>query len=267
MINEPLVSKAIFSEKVWGNYKLNDLFEKETEDPIGEVWLYSDVEGKETDLIGLESEKNYGNPSDVFPNKPLLLKLIATTSWLSIQVHPDDNFAREFENQKWGKTECWYFLENKGKIKVSNDNHGIKKALENNDWNKKLEEYTLNKYDCIFLPAGTVHTLGPKSLLLEIQQSSDITYRLYDWGRPREIHIDKAKKVMDKINTSYSISRNTNGLESKYFSFYKINNKTKKGFGIFVSLKDYKTIVLPENVEHFFEGDWIEYRYNENGWK
>jgi len=221
MINEPLILKAIFSEKVWGNDKLNNLFEIETEEPIGEVWLYSDVEGKETNLIGMESKKIYGKPSEIFPEIPLLLKLIATSSWLSVQVHPDDQFAREIENQKWGKTECWFFLENKGKIKVSNDNDGVKKALENNSWDDVLEEHEMNKYDGIFLPAGTIHTLGPDSVLLEIQQSSDVTYRLYDWGRPREIHVEKAKKVMDRINTSYSITRNIEGLESKYFSFLK----------------------------------------------
>ncbi|MGM0641260.1 MAG: type I phosphomannose isomerase catalytic subunit [Thermotogota bacterium] len=267
MINEPLIAKSIFSEKVWGNYKLNNLFDIETEDPIGEVWLYSDVKGKETDLIGLESKKIYGYPSDLFPEIPLLIKLIATSSWLSVQVHPDDEIAREIENQKWGKTESWYFLENNGRIKVSNDNIGVKSALEDNSWENVLEDHKMNKFDSIFLPAGTVHTLGPDSILLEVQQSSDVTYRLYDWGRPREIHVDKAKKVMERINASYSISRNIEGLESKYFSFNKFENNIKKGFGIFVSLKDYKTIVLPEDIEYNFKGQWIEYRINKNGWK
>jgi mannose-6-phosphate isomerase len=267
MIKEPLIAKSIFSEKVWGNEKLNKLFNRESGTPIGEVWLYSDVEGRETELIGLETEKSYGCPSELFKGVPLLLKLLGTSSWLSVQVHPDDEFAREVENQKWGKTECWYFTENGGKIKVSNYNKGVKRALEDNKWENVLEEYEMNKFDSIFLPAGTVHTLGPNSFLLEIQQSSDMTYRLYDWGRPREIHVDKAKKVMERINTSYSISRETEGLESKYFSFKKFKNETRSGFSIYVSLKDFTTIVLPDGIEHIFQGEWIEYKINTNGWK
>jgi mannose-6-phosphate isomerase len=267
MIKEPLIAKSIFSEKVWGNEKLNKLFDKESDTPIGEVWLYSDVEGRETELIGLETGKSYGYPSENFTDIPLLLKLLGTSSWLSVQVHPDDEFAREVENQKWGKTECWYFIENEGKIKVSNDNKGVKKALEDNNWEKVLEQYEMNKFDSIFLPAGTVHTLGPNSFLLEIQQSSDMTYRLYDWGRAREIHVDKAKKVMENIKTSYVISRNITGLESKYFSFEKFKDKSKKGFGIYVSIKDFTTIVLPDGIEYKFQGEWIEYKINKKGWR
>lgn len=267
MIKEPLIAKSIFSEKIWGNKKLNKLFDKESDIPIGEVWLYSDVKDRETELIGFETGKSYGYPSENFADVPLLLKLLGTSSWLSVQVHPDDEFAREVEDQKWGKTECWYFIEEGGNIKVSNDNKGVKKALENNNWEEVLEQYEMNKFDSIFLPAGTVHTLGPNSFLLEIQQSSDMTYRLYDWGRPREIHVDKAKKVMGSINTSYSISRETKGLESKYFSFKKFKDENRVGFAIYVSLKDFTTIVLPDGIEHKFQGEWIEYKINRNGWK
>ncbi|MDK2946664.1 type I phosphomannose isomerase catalytic subunit [Geotoga petraea] len=267
MIKEPLITRPIFSEKVWGNRKLNDVFDKGNENSIGEVWLYSDVKNRETELIGMSTGKIYGYPSEIFPGIPLLLKLLGTSSWLSVQVHPDDEFARKVENQKWGKTECWYFIENNGKIKISNDNEGVKKALEDNNWEDVLEDYEMNKFDSVFLPAGTVHTLGPNSFLLEIQQSSDMTYRLYDWGRPREIHVEKAKKVMESINTSYSISRETQGIESKYFSFKKFKDETKKGFGIYLSLKDFTTIVLPDGIDHNFQGEWIEYKLNKNGWK
>jgi len=140
-------------------------------------------------------------------------------------------------------------------------------AFENNRWDEVLENYEMNKFDSIFIPAGTVHTLGPDSFLLEIQQSSDLTYRLYDWGRPREIHVDKSKKVLNNIHASYSISRKIEGLCTKYFSFSRFSNENKKGFGVFVNLKNYETIVLPEEVNYDFRGEFVEFKLNENGWK
>ncbi|HOB16598.1 MAG TPA: class I mannose-6-phosphate isomerase [Defluviitoga sp.] len=265
-ITEPLLSKPIFSEKVWGSEILNEIFKVKTEEKIGEVWLYSGLNNTETELVGKDSGKLYGNPGELFPQYPLLLKLIATSSWLSIQLHPDDVMAKILENQKWGKSEAWFFLKDHGRIKVSNDNQNILKALDDNTWDDVLEEYEMNKNDTIFIPAGTVHTLGPNSLLLEIQQSSDLTYRLYDWGRPREIHVEKSKKVLRNVKASYALARNVDGLETKYFSFLKFSNQLKRGWGLFVNLETFETIVLSEGVEYFFEGEFVEFKLNEHGW-
>ncbi len=265
-ISEPLISKPIFSEKIWGNNELNRIFNYEKTQPLGEVWLYSPLDGYETVLYGKNSQREYGKVSELFPKFPLLLKLIATSSWLSIQLHPDDTMAKQLENEPWGKSEAWYFLKDKGQIKVSNNNKYILQTFDNNRWDEVLESYEMNKFDSIFIPAGTVHTLGPNSLLLEIQQSSDLTYRLYDWGRPREIHVDKSKKVLNNIHTSYSISRKTKGLCTKYFSFSRFANQNKKGFGVYVNLKSYETIVLPEEINYNFQGEFVEFKLNENGW-
>ncbi len=99
----------------------------------------------------------------------------------------------------------------------------------------------MNKNDIIYIPAGTVHTLGgPNSLLLEIQQSSDLTYRLYDWGgRPREIHVEKSKMVLKRVKSSYAIARNSQGLQTKYFSFMKFANQIKKRLGGIVCRSKY----------------------------
>ncbi|WP_165974034.1 type I phosphomannose isomerase catalytic subunit [Marinitoga lauensis] len=190
MIDEVLKTSPIFVEKVWGDEKLNKLFKKENMNKIGEVWLFSGIKNYETRLRGINSGKNYGNPSDMieeliggnFPKIPLLLKLISTTQWLSIQVHPDDKFAREMEKEPWGKTEAWYFLNKKNEIFISNNVKENIKAIEEQNWDKIFKPINLKKDDLLFIPAGVVHTLGPNSMLLEIQQTSDLTYRLYDWG-------------------------------------------------------------------------------------
>lgn len=265
-IVEPLVSKPIFSEKVWGNETLNDIFKVKSKGKIGEVWLYSGLTNTETELFGKDSGKLYGKPSELFPHYPLLLKIIATSSWLSIQLHPDDEMAKQIETQQWGKSEAWFFLKDSGRIKVSNDNQNLLKALEDNSWDDVLEEYQMNKNDIIYIPAGTVHTLGPNSLLLEIQQSSDLTYRLYDWGRPREIHVEKSKMLLESVKSSYAIARNSQGLQTKYFSFMKFSNQLKKGWGLFVDLNTFETIVLSDNTEYFFKGEFVEFRMNNRGW-
>lgn len=262
-IKEPLISKPIFFEKVWGNNILNSIFNKNELNPIGESWLYSPYNNKQTELVGLLSDVIYGKAKDVFPNFDLLIKLISTSDWLSIQVHPNDLMAKKLENKNNGKTEAWVFLNNNGKVKVSTENEKIFQALSDNKWDNALKEINMNKNDLIFLPSGTVHTLGPSSTLLEIQQNSDITYRLYDWGRIRELHLEKAKKVLKNIDSSYSLIRNFNNFTSKYFSIKKIKNKYVRGFGVFVDTENYQTIVLPEKFEYFLEGEYIEFNIRE----
>ncbi|SHE41465.1 mannose-6-phosphate isomerase, type 1 [Marinitoga hydrogenitolerans DSM 16785] len=258
-MNEVLISSPIFVEKVWGDKKLNELFKKNGMDKIGEVWLFSGVEKYETELIGLKSGKSYGRPSKMikellgkdFPRIPLLLKLISTTQWLSIQVHPDDKFANEIENEPWGKTEAWYFLNEKNEIFISNDIKKNIKAIEEQKWEEIFKPTILNKNDLLFIPAGVVHTLGPNSMLLEIQQTSDLTYRLYDWGRPREVHIEKGKKFLK--DSPFVIANSPEEFKTQYFNIKKVKNEIIKGFGIFVSFKDFKTIVIPKGLDYKVE--------------
>lgn len=256
MINEVLITKPILSEKVWGNNDLNILFKHNSKTPVGEVWLYSPYKENESTLIGLNSKKVYGNASEIFPKFKLLIKLIYTSQWLSVQLHPNDTMAKKLENEENGKTEAWFFLKNNGRLKISNENKKIIDSLKNNDWN--LKEYEMNENDIAFIPAGTVHTLGPNSMILEVQQSSNVTYRLYDWGRKREIHIDKAIEVLKNVEGSYSISRNAQGLNSKFFNFNIIEDTEKEGFGVYVSLKDFTTLIVPKNIKHKFNGKWFE---------
>lgn len=139
---------------------------------------------------------------------PILTKFIHSNDYLSIQVHPDDEYAMEHHGEN-GKTEMWYILEaeNSAKLIV-----GFNKDTDKEEFLKGLKEGTLvemmnfepvEKGDVLFMPTGRVHTLGPGIVLAEIQQTSDMTYRIYDWGRvgtdgqPRELHIDHALNVMD----------------------------------------------------------------------
>ncbi|GAB6188830.1 mannose-6-phosphate isomerase [Marinitoga arctica] len=263
LINEALISTPVFVEKVWGNEKLNKIFSKNDLNKIGEVWLFSGVKNFETELIGIKSGKNYGNPSKLigalfdknYVRIPLLLKLISTTEWLSIQVHPDDKFAKSIENEPWGKTEAWYFLNETNEIFISNDIEKNIEAIENQNWDAVFKPQKLKKDDLLFIPAGVVHTLGPNSTLIEIQQTSNLTYRLYDWGRPREIHIEKGKKVLK--DSPYIITNSPKEFFTQYFKIKKVKDEIVRGFGIFVSFEDFTTIVIPKNVEYNIKHDGL----------
>lgn len=129
---------------------------------------------------------------------PLLVKIIQANDTLSVQVHPDDKKAVALEGEgARGKTECWYVLDADPGAKLVYGLNGsystseLRAAIAENRLEDCLNRVTVAKGDFIFIPSGTVHAIGGGLRLLEVQQSCDITYRLYDWGRPREIHVEK----------------------------------------------------------------------------
>ena len=170
---------AIKSEKIWGY----------------ELWIAS------THPNGCQKEFLEAVGQDY----PLLVKVIQADDTLSIQVHPDDELAVKLEGPgNRGKTECWYVLDAAPDAKIV---YGIKpgysdeilaKAIEENSLENYLEYVSLKKDDFVFIPAGTVHAIGGGLRLLEVQQSCDLTYRLYDWGRGREVHIQKGLAVIKR---------------------------------------------------------------------
>ncbi|TYB87214.1 MAG: phosphoheptose isomerase [Kosmotoga sp.] len=230
-------SKPIFSPRPWGDKDLNKLYNYKNDLPIGEVWLLSDFQGMRTPLKGKIGKHTY--PDEIknefagfdIPRFPLLIKLISAKEWLSVQVHPDDINAREFEKEPWGKTECWYFL-TKGKIaagfKVSTSDI---ETVSMDD----LQIIETNKGDLVFIEPGLVHTLGPSSKLIEVQQASDATYRIYDWDRGRELHTEKAKRVTDFKKKAKIISEFTSA-DFKYFTVKK--TLSASGTGIAVTLEN-----------------------------
>lgn len=218
----PLKLKPLLREKIWGGGKLDSFSTSDVDHqlPIGEVWLvWNALKITNGPLSGLTlGELVRRHPlaivgRDCFENSvpyfPLLVKLLDTNQPLSIQVHPSDEYAQKNEGEPFGKTEMWYILEAERGAWII---HGAKKELTAPDLaeisaGKHLEKYLefvpVQAGDVVMNPAGTIHSLGKGITLYEIQQSSDLTYRIFDWdrtlpdGTPRELHIKKALDVAD----------------------------------------------------------------------
>jgi len=163
-----------FVERIWGSTDLSPWFEAGGR-KIGEVW---------------------------FPGEELLIKFLFTTENLSVQVHPDDAYAKRVENSR-GKTEMWRVLRAEPGAKIA---LGFRQAVDREDARKAAMDGSIMKMldwrevrpgDTFLIPAGTVHALGAGLMIAEIQQNSDITYRLFDYGRGRELHIEKSLDVAD----------------------------------------------------------------------
>lgn len=197
-----------FDTRVWGYSDLRPWFDrvvKPGEEPIGEVWLTGDACKVATGafagetLAGLFKAEHdrlmgAGTPS---PDSPLLIKVLFAQQKLSVQVHPDDAMAQKYGDPR-GKTECWYALASTEGAKMA---VGLKpgvtlKQVEEGIHAGTLEEdlnlVKVDAGDMIFVDAGTVHAIWPGSIILETQQNCDLTYRMYDYGRPRELHIEKS---------------------------------------------------------------------------
>jgi len=194
------------SPRPWGFRDLRPWYDLVAQgDPIGEVWLTGDDclvatgphAGKR--LVALFREKHEAllgarAPS---PDSPLLIKTIFAAEKLSVQVHPDDKMAQKYGFRR-GKTECWYVLaaepgaELALGVKAGTTLDQIEKEIQAGTLESSLHAVPLAKGDLIFVDAGTIHSIWPGSILLETQQNCDLTYRMYDYGRGRELHIAKA---------------------------------------------------------------------------
>jgi mannose-6-phosphate isomerase len=237
----PLKFQPVFKDKIWGGRKIKDVlgmnFGKLPN--CGEAWVVSGVEGNPTlvkngflagnelnelvsvymgDLVGDDVYEKYG---DEFP---LLIKYIDANDWLSIQVHPDDELAAKRKIGR-GKTEMWYIMEAEKEAELIS---GFRQKVDKDTYQQYLNQGKLQeilnfekveKGDVFFIPAGRVHALGPGILLAEIQQTSDTTYRIYDWdridasGMKRELHTKEALdaidfEVADEYKTRYKAKKN-----------------------------------------------------------
>lgn len=212
-------------EKIWGN----------------EEWIISahengvaKIKGTEQDLAHFYQENREKFGENLPEEFPLLVKIITSKDDLSIQVHPDDKYAKANENSL-GKTECWYVLETNDSDIIAGQNptnrNEVKNKIANNEILDILNVQAIQPGDFFYIPAGCVHAIRKNTKLLEIQQSSDITYRLYDYdrrdqqGNLRELHIDKSLDVIDYNyqNNYQPIIKEKNGIKytelctSKYF--------------------------------------------------
>lgn len=252
-------AEPVFSPRPWGDKSLNHAFGVASEEPIGEVWLLSDMPSMATRLRSGDDEIAPSQITESFagrllPRFPLLVKLISATSWLSYQVHPDDEMAQTVENQPWGKSECWFFL----------TDSIIAAGLREPDLfgsRPTFDEKSLNilhpcRGDAICIEPGLVHAIGPNTRLIEIQQSSDLTYRLFDWGRDRELHIEKGNKAI-KPYLEPHILRKCREINSDLFSVSLI--KEASGTGIMVTLEERPVmrVVIDDVVENAADFMWI----------
>ncbi|MEP1096725.1 MAG: type I phosphomannose isomerase catalytic subunit [Cyclobacteriaceae bacterium] len=221
----PLKFKTIFKEKIWGGQKIRTILGKDFGDleNCGETWELSGVEGsisevsngklastKLTNLVELFGARLMGKTIfEKFGNEfPLLIKFIDAAEDLSIQVHPDDQLAKKRHNG-FGKTEMWYILQaDEGSSLISGFNRETNREEYLEYFNSGrlveiLNREKANKHDVFFLPAGRVHTIGGGLMLAEIQQTSDTTYRIYDFdrkdknGNKRELHVEEALDAID----------------------------------------------------------------------
>ena len=218
---EILKLNPVFKDYIWGGTRLSEDFGFETGfEKTAEGWMLAchkdgmnTIDGGEFNEMPLDEviektglEAIAGKNATKFPYFPVLIKLIDAYDNLSIQVHPDDKYAREIENE-FGKTEMWYVLDATEdaqlvygfKNKITSEQ--FKKAIEDNSLMDELNSVKVKKGDLFFIEAGTVHAIGKGALIAEIQQNSNCTYRVYDYGRvgkdgkPRELHVQKAVDV------------------------------------------------------------------------
>ena len=219
----PITFKPLYVEKVWGGRALNTILGKDIPKnlPIGESWEISAISGSESNVasapyIGMPlssvvaaQQQNLLGTNITTPTFPLLYKFIDANDKLSIQVHPNDMQAQAMELGNYGKTECWYIVDTKPGtqlicgFKDGVDMAAVQKAIADGCLPSLCNYIDIQAGDVVFVPAGTMHATLSGTLLYEIQQSSDTTFRFYDWdrvddsGKPRALHIKQALEVLD----------------------------------------------------------------------
>jgi mannose-6-phosphate isomerase len=246
----PLKFKPIIKDKIWGGPRLKNVFGKDASEKAGESWEISGVEGNISevqhgflagntlqelievymgDLVGEQIYEKFGLAF------PLLIKFIDASDVLSIQVHPDDALARERHNS-FGKSEMWYIVESDHGELIT----GFNREMDRTGYLEHSKKGTLKEIlnveqvspgDIYYMPAGRIHAIGAGVLMAEIQQTSDVTYRIYDWdrldekGKPRELHTDSALDAIDytfhhDYKTHYQAIKNSSviAVDNPYFT-------------------------------------------------
>ena len=299
MLNYPIKFQPILKDKIWGGDKLvNKLNKKSSLEDIGESWEISDVKGdvsivengalkgkslKElletytVDLLGKNNFANFGT------NFPLLIKFIDAKQDLSVQVHPNDALSKKRHNS-FGKTEMWYIMQaDEGSRLILGFNKTINadayvKLLEEKKIMSVLNDVPVEKGDAFFIETGTVHAIGAGIVLAEIQQTSDITYRIYDFdrvddaGNERELHTELAVDALnfsDDIDTVRTYTSEKNKLNEvvkcEYFKTnfipvaqeLELDYSATDSFVIFMCVEGNATITVNGNTEAINFGETI----------
>jgi len=219
----PLRFEPIFRQYIWGGRKLGDVLGKSIgpEGVYAESWEIVDhgddqsavaagpLAGSTLGELTRQRGEELLGPGRVEPSFPLLLKFLDAAQTLSVQVHPNDEQAARLDPPDRGKTEAWVVLEAEPEgliyagLKPGVDRPTLARAIKEGRCEECLHRFHPESGDCVFIPAGTAHALGKGVLVAEIQQASDVTYRLFDWnrlgsdGKPRELHVEQGLEVID----------------------------------------------------------------------
>jgi mannose-6-phosphate isomerase len=217
----PLLMKPVFDPRPWGRFDLSPIYSHAFREKIGESWLTGDncvvqngpLQGKSLAQLSAQYKRELvGNAPRDEPRFPLLMKFLFPAEKLSIQVHPDDAAAQEI-GEPCGKTECWYVAHAGPGAEVG---LGLKPGATRADFERAIHENRAEELlnwipvlagDMVYVAGGTVHTLGPGSIIVETQQQSDTTFRLYDYGRPRELHLENGLRVIKESAHSGKVAR------------------------------------------------------------
>src|SRR6516164_5101032 len=218
----PLLMQPGFDPRPWGTQDLSPIYPNHRfEQKIGESWLTGDeckvsngpLGGKTLSQLSEQYQRELVGDAAPDPKRfPLLLKFLFPHEKLSVQVHPDDAQALRV-GQPWGKTECWYVAHAKPGaqialgLKPGITSAKLEEAIHQNRAEEVLNWINVFAGDMIYVAGGTVHTLGPGSIIVETQQQSDLTYRLYDYGRPRELHLTDGLSALKESVRSGKVIR------------------------------------------------------------
>lgn len=214
---QALFLKSVMQEKIWGGSRLRDVFGYDIpSDKTGEYWAISahpngvsvvangDLAGQPLDELYAQRPDLFGHPKS--PVFPLLTKILDADDWLSVQVHPDDRYAMAHEGEL-GKTECWYVLSADEGAEIiyghtAQTREELAQFMADGAWDQLLTRVPVKAGDFFDVPAGTMHAIGKGIMILETQQSSDTTYRVYDFdrrddqGQTRDLHLQQAADVL-----------------------------------------------------------------------
>jgi len=250
--------------RVWGGTRLARRFGYAGPEPVGEAWMVYDENeiqdgpfagqplkaalcGLGPAFLGEKALKKYGL------ELPLLVKLLDTAEWLSVQVHPDDAYAHSVEAHTGfhGKNEAWVILDAEPGARIV---YGVKRPVSRDELKAAAEDGSILELlnfvpvvpgDVIFVPAGTIHALGPGIFLYEVQQRSDLTYRLFDYGRGRKLHLEKALEVARLEPTPVRKARVKPGafLPTPFFTLALLEDRAR------APKESFLTLVHPEHAE------------------
>lgn len=242
-MNQPIFLEPVFQERIWGGTKLRELFQYDIpSENTGECWAISAHPNGQSIVSngayqGLKLGELWSTHPELFrsssPVFPLLTKLLDASEDLSVQVHPDDEYAGKHENGELGKTECWYIVDAEPGAEIIYGHEAATKdelvrMIREGEWDNLLTRVPVKAGDFFYVPSGTVHALGKGIVVLETQQSSDTTYRVYDYerrdaqGNLRDLHLDKAIDVttvpQSYVPVTYTVTEEKNLKKTSFVS-------------------------------------------------